>query len=291
MKGDNDLFIVFAVLCGFVAFSLPLLVHDLGVVDLRPSRSGGDVQNQMPPPPPYAYPQENFDDDAHKFRSAIQDGDLVEAERLYAASLAEDPPVDLANKQHWHGSTPLFEAARSGQLKAAEWLLKKGVSADQSNDWGDSPVNEAGSMGHWDVVWFLADHGANLTRHADANSHGSLALSAVRHRNSDALAELQKRGHDLNARHWNGNTVLHEAARSGDTDMLTWLLNHTDIGIDETNDSGEPALCEAATMGHTDAMWVLIHRNASVGAPGSHTASALFQSAVRHAHVDMLTLL
>ena len=45
--------------------------------------------------------------------------------------------------------------------------------------------------------------------------------SQVRHRSLDALRQLEARGGDMNARHWNGNTVLHEAARSGELEIVS----------------------------------------------------------------------
>ena len=122
--------------------------------------------------------------------------------------------------EHWHGNTPLFEAARSGHLELCRWLVSKGADADKANEWGDTAANEAGSMGHWDIVWFLNDKGANLSPRTEHN-HNTLVLSAVRHQSTDALDELQRRGLDMNARSWNGASPLHEAARTGETRSST----------------------------------------------------------------------
>ena len=288
MGQNDDLRLLLAFLMGFVIFSLPLMANDTRRV-WAPRPAGSD---QPPPGPPDPYPHYQSDDNdpGWKFRRAITDGDLDEAERLYTASLAADPPVNLANRAHWHGSTPLFEAARSGHLHAAKWLIARGANADATNEWGESAANEAGSMGHWDIVWYLHEQGAQLTRSTD-HAHSSLVLSAVRHRSTDALGQLQKRGVDLGTRHWNANTVLHEAARMGETAILTWLLEHAKLDVNATNDSGEGALAEAATMGHTEAMWKLIGAGASLGEPGSAQASSLFYSAVRHADLRMLSLM
>ena len=67
--------------------------------------------------------------------------------------------------------------------------------------------------------------------------------------------------------------------------VLSWLLEHTSLDVNATNDSEEGALAEAATMGHTDAMWSLIKAGASLGEPGSVAAGSLFHSAVRHTQV------
>ena len=44
-------------------------------------------------------------------------------------------------------------------------------------------------MGHFAIVWYLADHGANLSRSHD-HLHTGLLLSAVRHRSVEALGKL-----------------------------------------------------------------------------------------------------
>ena len=184
----------------------------------------------------------------------------------------------------------LFEAARSGHIEMAKWLVSRGADPDHANEWGDSPANEAASMGHWDLVWYLADSGANLTRTTE-HSHSTLLLSAVRHRSTEALAELKRRGVDLTQRQWNGATAIHEAARTGETSMVDWLVSSSGIDINATNDQGEGAVHEAAMMGHSDAMWHLIRAGADTGAASSPQAASLVHSAVTHANVELLELL
>ena len=113
-------------------------------------------------------------------------GDLAKAEHLHEQSLNADPPVDLVTADQMYGQTPLFEAARSGHLTMARWLVAHGAQANKVNEWGDSAASEAASMGHWDIVWFLADSGADLTRKVE-HAHSTLVLSAVRHKSLEAL--------------------------------------------------------------------------------------------------------
>lgn len=49
-------------------------------------------------------------------------------------------------------------------LAPHRWLVGRGAEVDRPNEWGDAPVNEAATMGHFGIVWYLADHGANLSR-------------------------------------------------------------------------------------------------------------------------------
>ena len=106
-------------------------------------------------------------------------------------------------------------------------------------------------MGHFDVVWFLAEKGADLKApHKDhvGGGHNALILSAVRHRSVEALQKLKAHGVDLDTRHWNGNSALHEAARSGEKEIVAWLVK-SGANISAINDSGEGPVAEAASMG------------------------------------------
>jgi len=145
-------------------------------------------------------------------------------------------------------------------------------------------------MGHWDIVWYLADQGANLKRTVE-HAHASLVLSAVRHRSTAALAELQRRGVDLNQKAWNNASPLHEAARMGEADIVDWFLKESSLDVNATNDQGEGAVHEAATMGHKDVMWKLIHAGASLGEHGSTAAVSLCFAAVTHSNTELLELL
>ena len=271
---------------GFVAFSVPLLLHDLrrGISSV----SSGAAPEELPPaPPPPYYNGFNEDDDQSKFRHAVADGNIETAERLLNASLAQDEPVDFVTTPHWHGSTALFEAARSGHLEMAKWLVSRGADPDHSNEWGDSPANEAASMGHWDLVWYLADAGADLTRQPE-HAHSTLVLSAVRHRSVAALAELKRRGVNLSQRQWNGATALHEAARTGEVELLNWLVTASQIDINAVNDQGENALHEAALMGHGEAVKRLLEAGCSIGEKGSAPATSIMFSAIRHSNMELL---
>lgn len=287
-KKDNKPFFA-ALLFGFCAFSIPLLLHDTRHLWMPGYKEAGSDGDDAPSYPPYV-PPEPEDERVTEFRTAVSDGKIFDAAKMRAAALAADPPLDLVTKEHWHGNTPLYEAARAGQKEMAEWLIEHGADADHANEWGDSPLNEAASMGHWDIVWLLADKGANMTRTSE-HGHNSLVLSAVRHHSVDALAELKRRGADLEQRQWNQNTVLHEAARTGQGELVAWLLAHGGLDINATNDSGENAVSEAAVMGHQDVLWQLVAAGADLGAPGSAQANSLLHAAVRHAYIDLLSAL
>ena len=119
----NDLLLATYFFIGFIAFSIPLLAHDAGIWSA--GGGGAEYADSMPPapPPPYYGSYHEPDDDATKFRHAVAEGDIATAAALLNASLAADAPVDFVTTPHWHGSTALFEAARSGHIEMAKWLV------------------------------------------------------------------------------------------------------------------------------------------------------------------------
>jgi hypothetical protein len=145
-------------------------------------------------------------------------------------------------------------------------------------------------MGHFDIVWFLAEKGADLKApHKDhaGGGHNALILSAVRHRSVEALQKLKDFGVDLDTRHWNGNSALHEAARSGEKELVAWLIR-SGANVSAINDSGEGPVAEAASMGHFDVLWLLLEAGCDVGEPGSSMLNNLVMSAVRHSNTALL---
>jgi ankyrin repeat protein len=72
--------------------------------------------------------------------------------------------LSFINKTDRDGYTPLRYAARSGCLKLVELLVENGalVETGTGNHSGWTPLQEAASQWHDDVVFFLLKHGANV---------------------------------------------------------------------------------------------------------------------------------
>jgi len=276
----KELHALVAALGGFLAFSLPLLVHDTKHLWMPPS-----LPTPSPDPVTSPYAADGHDPDSPKSRfwRALSVGDKAEAE----AVVAEDSATDLINSKHWHGATPLFEAARSGSLELVQWLVDSGAAVDEPNDWGDTAVNEAATMGHFEIVWLLAERGASLTRHLDQHHGGSILLSALRHKSLDTLKRLHANGVPLNTVHFGANTALHEAARQGEQSICEWLVEHG-ADLDAANDAGDTPMCEAATMANWGPFWYLLGKGASIGEAGSRQQAQLVMATVRHGNLDAL---
>jgi hypothetical protein len=82
------------------------------------------------------------------------------------AFLAQGVPVNVRNEHD--GATPLHGAAVEGQMAVIEYLLSKGADVNALNAYGDSPIHNAITMNHPDVVAVLEAHGGKDIRGSDA---------------------------------------------------------------------------------------------------------------------------
>ncbi|OWZ08387.1 hypothetical protein PHMEG_00019081, partial [Phytophthora megakarya] len=183
-------------------------------------------------------------------------------------------------KQIWHESDQ--EAAN-----AIVALLPHSVDVKLPEMGAASALQYAAGNGHIDMVSLLLARGIDV----DApNEDGWTALhNAVHNGHIDIISALLEGGADVGARSNNGNTALHIAAFNGNTDVVKILLapspfvedlvkdaaanGHVgmirDADVNAKNIQGDTALHEAADKGHTDAVLLLLNKNADIEAVNS----------------------
>jgi len=64
-------------------------------------------------------------------------------------------------------SDQLIDAAGTGDLWLAKWLLDKGADANSKNQYGQVAVINAAEYGHLDIVKLLLDKGADVNAKND----------------------------------------------------------------------------------------------------------------------------
>ena len=139
---------------------------------------------------------------------------------------------------------PLLFASMSGDLEGVTLLLARGASPNRR----DSPLSEAITFGHVDVVRALVAAGAKIDL-VESTGVNLLHWATLTNR-PDVIPELAKAGVNINAVDEHGYTPLMYAATIdfGDTATLDALLAS---GADRTirNPSGRTPLQQAQRLG------------------------------------------
>lgn len=146
-----------------------------------------------------------------------------------------------------NGNSLLLLAAREGNLKVVELLVKRGAQVAYKNPAGDSALALAALQGHVEIVDTLLQAGAPVgnegwTPLVYAAFNGHLAI----------VERMVERGAFVDQRAPNQATALMLAARNGHTDVVRYLLSK---GADATleNDQGRTARSWALEKSNTDA--------------------------------------
>ena len=125
---------------------------------------------------------------------------------LLAGCLTSGGPVRNANAQ----TTPLHEAAMSGDAAAIRTLLAGGADVNMRAKDGVTPLHQAATSGHFFTIEALLAGGANVNAR-DENGRTPLHSAAIWNR-AAIIPTLLAGGANVNARARNGVTPLHAAA-------------------------------------------------------------------------------
>ena len=127
--------------------------------------------------------------------------------------------LDLQNDLH---ESPLHSAATANKTDIVKALLQAGVNIDATNNRRDTALHVAARFGQTDTIDMLVEEGIDLLL---KNAMGTTALSeAIICRQSAAASKLidamKSKGLDLTEKDDLGNTLLHVAAKAGDTNNI-----------------------------------------------------------------------
>lgn len=119
------------------------------------------------------------------------------------------------------GDSLLIQAVREDMPELVEALLKRRARLDFRNRNGETAISIAAYLGKLDYVQRLAEAGARL----DFTGWPPLVY-AVFNNHPQVVEYLIKKGANINAKSEIGATSLLLASRSGETDMVKFLLKH-----------------------------------------------------------------
>jgi len=149
------------------------------------------------------------------------------SEELFEVLLSHEAKITTNN----NGENVLMVAAKAGNKKMVEWVIRKKYAAVSSrNNEGSTALLIACNHGHKEVAEFLLTEG----------------------------------GASITERDGRGRTALIRATDSGNKQLVEWLLTHSEANVTEKSNYGETPLLYAAARGHQDLFKFLLSKGAQI---------------------------
>ncbi|KAH8699326.1 ankyrin repeat-containing domain protein, partial [Phaeosphaeriaceae sp. PMI808] len=159
--------------------------------------------------------------------------------------------------------TPMHYAANRA---LAETLHQHGANLFAKDKYGMTPLHTACKIGRLDVIQFLLSKGAMVDEAAMAGWTPLLYSTCDEEDDFEEVAKiLLDQGANIQAATTDGQTVLHGAARLGDTELVRYLVDHG-ANARAVNANAETALHNAARTSNAEAVRYLIDQGADVHA-------------------------
>jgi uncharacterized protein len=221
----------------------------------------------------------NFDE--KDFFAAAQAGDVM------AINAFLDGGIN-PNAQDADGRTVLISAAAHGDLGIVNVLLSRGVDLNVKDRRGYTALSHAVEAMYEDVVDALLTH-PDLDANVKGLNARPVLLAYVWRDNQNRVEKLLAHGAAVNAEDADGDTALHGAALTGNTEIMKRLLEK---GADPNvkNKQGGTPLMWAAVYGHQDAARLLLSRGADASLKDNDGITAA-EWAVRNKRDNIVLLL
>jgi len=155
--------------------------------------------------------------------TAARRGDVKAVERRLALGISPNSRHPLTVE------TPLIEAASAGHLDVVKLLVERGADVNLKGEAWYTPLHCAAYYGHLDVAKFLLEHGADITPFK-AQGHNTALHSAASGGHIEMAKLFVARGVDINWKGVDEATALENAAGAGHVEMTRYLLaNGADV--------------------------------------------------------------
>uniref|UniRef100_A0A2C9KGD8 Uncharacterized protein n=1 Tax=Biomphalaria glabrata TaxID=6526 RepID=A0A2C9KGD8_BIOGL len=229
----------------------------------------------------------------HRMRDS--QGQLVSADGMQLdASGENDSLVHRSNSGNAadateEGESLLSLACSAGYYELAQVLLAMKANVEDRGIKGDcTPLMEAASGGHVDIVRLLLLHNADINAQSSAGNtplhYGACGGF------KEVVQELLLNGANVEIHNENGHTPLMEAASAGHVEVAKILLDHG-AGINtHSNEFKESALTLACYKGHLEMVKFLLEAGADQEHKTDEMHTALMEASM-DGHVEVARLL
>ncbi|XP_037136860.1 protein TANC1 isoform X2 [Syngnathus acus] len=159
------------------------------------------------------------------------------------------------------GETALTAAAGRGKMEVCGFLLERGVTVQQVNRRGVSPLFCAVRQGHWQIAELLLQHGADIN--VSDKQGRTLLMVAACEGHLSTVDFLLSKGASLTSMDKEGLTGLSWACLKGHKNVVQLLVEKGAV-IDHTDKNGRTPLDLAAFFGDAEIVQYLVERGAVV---------------------------
>ena len=194
------------------------------------------------------------------------------------------PNIDSKTRE---GDTPLMLAALCGKLYAVKWFLEKGATVACEIDVGWNTLHYAAQGGDTDIISLIHTHLPNIESKT-GNGYTPLMVAAFR---GELLAVkwFLEKGATVACKDSRGWSMLHHAARGGDTDIISLIHTHLP-NIDSKTGEGITPLMVATLWGKLHAVKWFLEKGATVACENNEGWNTLHYAA-QGGDTDIISLI
>jgi len=221
--------------------------------------------------------------DGRSLVAACSEGDIGRVRRLL------DEGRVSVHETTEEGESLLSLACSAGYYELAQVLLAMRANVEDRGMKGDcTPLMEAASAGHTDIVRLLIAHGADVN--AQSSSGNTPLMYACAGGHEEVVRVLLEAGANVEVHNENGHTPLMEAASAGHCGVAKILLEFG-AGINtHSNEFKESALTLACYKGHLEMVRFLLEAGADQEHKTDEMHTALMEASM-DGHVEVARLL
>ncbi|XP_066252742.1 ankyrin repeat domain-containing protein 17 isoform X3 [Euwallacea similis] len=185
--------------------------------------------------------------------------------------------------------TSLVDACTDGDVGTVKKLLTEGRSVHETSEEGESLLSLACSAGYFELAQVL------LAMHANVEDRGikgecTPLMEAASAGHLDIVRLLAHHHADVNAQSTSGNTPLMYACAGGHTEVVKFLLENG-ANVEDHNENGHTPLMEAASAGHVGLAKILLMHGAGINTHSNEFKESALTLACYKGHLDMVRFL
>ena len=182
-------------------------------------------------------------------------------------------------------------AALRGALEAVRFLVEEGVSKDDGDTRGVTPLIYTSLNGHFSVVQYLLEQGADKDK--ATNDDATPLFAAAQEGHLPVVQYLLEQGADKDKAMNDGATPLYIAAQNGHSAVVQCLLEQGADKDKAANDGATP-LCIAAQEGHLAVVQCLVEElgvDVNKATTDDYGRLTPLHAAVANGHIDVAVCL